>query len=85
MKEHDKTAKENIRWHQEQNKIWHNLEANVSNFQLGDRVLTKVNKVPKGSLANCLTNQRDHTELLNWDLISHTDLDDVVTTSHILP
>lgn len=48
MKVHDKIAKENIRWHQEQNKIRHALEANVPNFQLGDLVLIKVNKVPKG-------------------------------------
>lgn len=48
LKVHDKIAKENIRWHQEQNKIRHDLEENVPNFQLNDLVLIKVNKVPKG-------------------------------------
>lgn len=50
LKVHDKIAKEIIRWHQEQNKIRHDLEANVPNFHLGDLdlVLIKVNKVPKG-------------------------------------
>lgn len=33
LKVHDKIAKENIRWHQEQNKIRHDLEVNVPNFQ----------------------------------------------------
>lgn len=48
LKVHDRIAKENIRWHQEQNKTRHDLEANVLNCQLGDLVFIKVNKVPKG-------------------------------------
>lgn len=48
LKVHDRIAKEDIGWHQEQNKTRHDLEANVPNCQLGDLVFIKVNKVPKG-------------------------------------
>lgn len=48
MRVFDKIAKENIEWHQTQNKIRHDKNSNIPNFQQGDQVLIKVNKVPKG-------------------------------------
>lgn len=37
MRIFDKTAKENISWHQKQNKIRHDLKSNTPDFQLGDQ------------------------------------------------
>lgn len=47
MRAFDKIAEENIAWHQKQNKIKHDFNSNTPNFQLGDQVLIKINKVPK--------------------------------------
>lgn len=35
-----------IQWHQQQNKEWHDVRVKVPDFQIGDKVLIKVNKVP---------------------------------------
>ena len=38
----------NIQWHKQQNKERHDVQVKVPDFQIGDKVLIKVNKVHKG-------------------------------------
>lgn len=48
LKVTNEIVKNNIQWHQQQNKERHELRVKLPDFKLGDKVLIKVNKVPKG-------------------------------------
>lgn len=46
LKVTNEIVKNNIQWHQQQNKERHDLRVKLPDIKLGDKVLIKVNKVP---------------------------------------